>query len=141
MEKLPNPADGWDCLRYVAREARDGNVGTPNDRSVLNYLVINTWRSTPPDHRQSVGEVSMSMARVSMIEETTGLSRRAVQRALTHLENTGWIYRERMVFDSGQQAANLISVKLDLSAHKNREGLRHTDADGCATQTQTGASV
>lgn len=121
---VPDPSDGWACLRYIDAEAAAGHVGTTADRAVLKYLVQNTWRRKPDDERQSVGQVSIKMAAVKMIAQTTGLSRFGVQKCLRKLEKAGWLYLEQMTFDNNQCAASLIMVKLDLAAHRDREKTR-----------------
>lgn len=132
---VPDPADGWACLRYIDAEAAAGHVGSVADRAVLKYLVQNTWRRQPDDQRQSVGQVTLKMSSVKMIAQTTGLSRRWVQKALRKLEDDRWLYVEGMQFDNGQDAASRIMVKLDYEAHRGRERAREG-----VLSTQTGAN-
>lgn len=157
-ELLPDPGHQAKSQSYLYREMELGHFEHPHDLVVLSYLWQFTWRGRNPEKRPA-GYVMVGKTPVTRICASTGLSRRAVQRALARLRAGSWIETEQGFMESGQKASNDVFVRMDVSSHRERErnralmlevsaaldgldapdrrmGTRHTGASVCASQTR-----
>lgn len=121
-EVLPNPADMFQSLRYLQDQAARGHFkGHATALQVLFYLVMNMWVKVPNNENALLGEVMYGRAGVGTIAASTALSRRTVQYALTWLAEEEWINTQRSHADCGREDRRYIVVRLDASAHRERE--------------------
>lgn len=128
-EVLPNPGDMFQSIRYIQDQAARGHFkGHTTAFGVLMFLVTNMWvKNTNPDNA-GLGEVMYGRSSIDTIAACTTLSRRSIQPALAWLADAEWIDTGRSYDPSGREDKRRIIVRLDMSAHWQRERMREATA-------------
>lgn len=127
-EVLPDPGSMFQSVRYIQDQAARGNfTGHTPAYMVLTFLVTNMWVKLGNPEGAGLGEVMYGRSSIGVIAAGTTLSRRAVQYALTWLAGAGWIDTQRSRDDTGREDRRYILVRLDMAAHREREGLRQAE--------------
>ena len=124
-EVLPNPGDMFQSLRYLQDQAARGHfAGQTSAYVVLSYLVMNMWVKTSNPDNAGIGEVMYGRSAIDIIAASTTLSERTVQRAMRWLAEAEWIDTQRSRDKTGREDRRYILVRLDMSAHRERDRLR-----------------
>ena len=122
---MPNLADGYGCLNYIYQQAEMGRFAEhPSALGTLLYLTTNAWRNYPNNENAPLGQVMSGKSAIGKIAYATYQHYKTVQADLDWLDKSGWIDVRKQEYHKGDRAPSIITVRLDTSAHQDREDRR-----------------